>query len=1780
MLEADGFLQQLQDDYIPHVLEMAVSEDPTDGTAMAIVLVVMRKDSGILLAIPEEFLSEEVIAAGLLAGPDELVGPSHQVSVAGGVWDPVTGGVPTFLQDATVPVVLVDMLPGVAEHLKIFDPSSDPVEVIQHFCEPRADLFPMPDALLAAAMEWITNPSAGERVNYYSAEDEGAEEQEVPVIMPATTPKAPSKAKGIPNGGQQDGGIGGGKGAQASKVKKPTVATLASSVESLVSALPAITNQLAELTRRQSLGSKIPKPKNQSFGASLPSLEESISFPILLASLPRWILKARTPFSGFFAKSFHISRCGSSPASVVFPLPLPQLGLFRGSGPKLGRRRWISLCRRRILHLLVVALNFLHFGFRLDILPLLGRRPNSLQLKVFDRLWSFLATCDAPGEFPISPGRSGPEFILRLFELQRFADECPHLGLDGYVDGGGSVGKVGKIGRRHRVDLGDNPGAFMPYRSLDASRLKLTGEGKWPLDNFLEDEFWLPYLEPAVLRHGLSIPTGNVPNFKLESREKNLELAMLWSTKGLLALFPDPPPGGATCRVFNCYKNDQVDRQIGDRRMPNLAERSLQGPSKSLPGGYLLSSLHVPRGCHLLGSATDRKDFYHQARVSRERSHTNALPFSYPRSTFDGTEALHQLEEIENLKKKNRSRRVVGDKLRGESSAGSQGDGSVVPAFASLYQGDHLGVEYALSAHHALLREGSLLSPENQIKGHCPFPLGPHYECLVIDDYVAMSVQPRGSNPLNSFAARALVDAKTVYQRHDVLGSPEKDIDTSSCFKAIGTQVNSSESALSRGIVLVSSPPEKIASLIALSCQVARLPLISRSLASRLAGCWTSVLLHRRCLSCVLDQIYQLGVREEGAEDEVLHFPRLAAQELLLCSVLSFVAGTDVSAPYITKIFATDASLHKGAITSRDVDEDVAKIAWLGGDKKGAYTKLDNPFSAALKARGLGDEDDQPADPLPAPSSGLDFAFDFVEMCGGSGVVSAHAARLGLTVCTPIELSDSPHFDLENPRLIEWICVMLQKNLFRSVMLEPPCTTCSAAAHPCVRSYRQPTGFDRLDGKTWLGNLLAFRCFTIMLCAYHSHRPNLLEQPFLSKMAWLTIWRFLLSLGFAESYVASCAFGSVHKKPFRLLSWGLDSEAISVRCPGGHKHVKIEGALTKPSSIYVPRLAEHFAKAFVRALKKIDFEERAGPNVAGLESVFLNDLLMTGDWVCDLQWCWQHATHINLLESNSYVTLLRMLASRGVEGRLSCLLDSRVAKGSHAKGRSSAKALAPSLKKAAAISIAAGLYGSFGFAPTRLNTADDPTRDKDVRPPSALSVCDQLPLKTLQKVHSFQFSRPVAGWLRLFILLSSIQGVVGSSGFVFGCSTGFCPSFQPCVWWTFVCFVLPVFVWLLPGLLIFTPKDSCRIHVAIAPCFLIAARAMPLTADSGEEIKRATRRGGVELFADRIVKSKTRTYRETLLEFFNTWLIETFSISLDSLLEARPVDAERVSELLTVFGKEMYYAGKPYGRYSETINAVAARKPAIRRNLGLAWDLAFSWQADEPREHHVAMPLSVLLAVCGLALLWGWPVEASVFALTWCGLLRIGETLAATRDDLVLPCDAAPGTGFALLRILQPKTRGRVARHQSSRIDPSDIIRLLTAVYKNSNRDSKLWSFSSTTLRRRLNLLLKALGLPTERSHGVTPFDLGSFRPGGATFLLQMFEDAEFVRRRGRWVSAKVLEVYLQEISTATFQSRITPEARQRIERVSQSFPRILEQAEWFLTSGIPPIAWRHLWST
>ncbi len=133
----------------------------------------------------------------------------------------------------------------------------------------------------------------------------------------------------------------------------------------------------------------------------------------------------------------------------------------------------------------------------------------------------------------------------------------------------------------------------------------------------------------------------------------------------------------------------------------------------------------------------------------------------------------------------------------------------------------------------------------------------------------------------------------------------------------------------------------------------------------------------------------------------------------------------------------------------------------------------------------------------------------------------------------------------------------------------------------------------------------------------------------------------------------------------------------------------------------------------------------------------------------------------------------------------------------------------------------------------------------------------------------------------------------------------------------------------------------------------------------------------------------------------------------------------------------------------------------------------------------------------------------------------------------------------------------------------------LSAVFAKLAPDQPLWAMSSSTLRKRMNMLQASLGLPTSKSHEVCPYDLGSFRPGGATDMLQQFEDSELVRRRGRWVSTKVLE-----ISTATFHTRLSESTKSKLERLTAAFTEIRLECQYFLDNNIPVLAWRHLWST
>ena len=417
---------------------------------------------------------------------------------------------------------------------------------------------------------------------------------------------------------------------------------------------------------------------------------QSITFQSLAASIPRWVLATKTRFAYFVSRSFHTKCQGAALSTAVFPLPLADFNLFGGRGLKLSKRRWRCLARKRLLHLIIVALNFLHDGMTIRSLEMLGRRPNATQQAVHRRLGSLIAACDSPGSFAINPGRSGNELIARLKWLEDFAKTCPLVAFGSYGGGPEDLDDSGpekyENGAAHSsATLEYGEGDLAPYRPLNASRLKLTGYGGWDLAKHLHDDLWLPFVEPAILRHGHEDENVEGPDFRLEDRDENLKLAKLWSAQGLLCLSESPPYGDNYSRVFNNLKNEKADRQIGDRRLMNAAELPARGPSKQLPGGYLMTSLHCPPGYSLRGIVTDRKDFYHQAGVTRSRAKTNCLPFAYDVREFEGTVALQEMREA--IAGHGKSRDIIGDCYGGSKRRPLLVEPAVAyPCFSSLFQ--------------------------------------------------------------------------------------------------------------------------------------------------------------------------------------------------------------------------------------------------------------------------------------------------------------------------------------------------------------------------------------------------------------------------------------------------------------------------------------------------------------------------------------------------------------------------------------------------------------------------------------------------------------------------------------------------------------------------------------------------------------------------------------------------------------------------------------------------------------------------------------------------------------------------------------------------------------------------------------------------------------------------------------------------------------------------------------------------------------------------------------
>eukprot|EP00435_Cladocopium_sp_Y103_P041189 s1447_g11.t1 len=235
-------------DLEPYVLEWPAVPD-ADGAAEAVVLAIMKRQGGLMLAVPTGFIPQGVLDranAGQEAGP---IGASTTAIVPSVL---VEGGIRS-LTGSQVDVLLVDVSADLVSQMR---PMLELEDIAFPFDPENPFSLPSPVELLRAAKDWVS--AAGEETGlaFYSAVGESGEQTEESAVeaeLPKASPQQPKRSRRP----AKPGGIPSGSAPAAEKQKRITTASLAASMDQLLAVVPSLSGALG---LSQPLSATMPKP--------------------------------------------------------------------------------------------------------------------------------------------------------------------------------------------------------------------------------------------------------------------------------------------------------------------------------------------------------------------------------------------------------------------------------------------------------------------------------------------------------------------------------------------------------------------------------------------------------------------------------------------------------------------------------------------------------------------------------------------------------------------------------------------------------------------------------------------------------------------------------------------------------------------------------------------------------------------------------------------------------------------------------------------------------------------------------------------------------------------------------------------------------------------------------------------------------------------------------------------------------------------------------------------------------------------------------------------------------------------------------------------------------------------------------------------------------------------------------------------------------------------------------------------------------------------------------
>ena len=259
---------------------------------------------------------------------------------------------------------------------------------------------------------------------------------------------------------------------------------------------------------------------------------------------------------------------------------------------------------------------------------------------------------------------------------------------------------------------------------------------------------------------------------------------------------------------------------------------------------------------------------------------------------------------------------------------------------------------------------------------------------------------------------------------------------------------------------------------------------------------------------------------------------------------------------------------------------------------------------------------------------------------------------------------------------------------------------------------------------------------------------------------------------------------------------------------------------------------------------------------------------------------------------------------------------------------------------------------------------------------------------------------------------------------------------------------------------------------------------------------------------------------------------------------------------LSAYIEHAWEAGSTRGEAGNALSASVLVYPQLRGRGHLAdsWFLLNAWSRYEVPMRAPPMPVEVLLALVWFFVRKGQLGGAVMLALGFDCFLRTGEMLSLILSDINID-DSFTG----VVRLSHTKTGQRHAAFEASTINDPLCGRLYRAYQRQlaegTHQEHYLFLPKAHVFYRLFREGLDWLGLG---SVGFLPY---SVRRGGATAYFRATRNMEASLDRGRWSSARVARIYLNDGLAREIELRLSDSVRGALEAKAQALELWLQAA-------------------